>query len=298
MIERTHLEIIRSLNQLGTLTRVAKDLKLTQSALSHSIAKLEDHLECSVWRKKGRNLVLTEQGLGILKLAKKILPMLEKAETELKGSELGNVKGYLRIGMECYPCYQWLSTILPRFLNTWPSIDLDIKQQFKFGAVGALFDHDIDLIITPDPYLQQGLVYESVYPYELVAVVDAKHKLASRDTVDPKDFEDETLITYPIPKERLDIFTKFLLPVDVFPKYHKTFETTEMILHMVAAGRGIAVLPDWLVKEYQLRDSLSSLRIGSGGIQKSNYIGYRKEDQGLSYIENFIDLAKSKARAS
>ena len=53
MIERIHLEIIRSLDQLGTLTKVAKDLNSTQSALSHSIGKLEDHLECSVWRKKG-----------------------------------------------------------------------------------------------------------------------------------------------------------------------------------------------------------------------------------------------------
>ena len=130
-----------------------------------------------------------------LEAGKKILPMLEKTETELKQSGQGSIKGYLRIGLECYPCYQWLSTILPQFLNSWPSVDLDVKQEFKFGAVGALFDHDIDLIITPDPYFQEGLIYVSVYPYELVAVVDANHRLGSQESIILQDLENETLIT-------------------------------------------------------------------------------------------------------
>ncbi|SMF16586.1 LysR family transcriptional regulator [Pseudobacteriovorax antillogorgiicola] len=292
MIERTHLEIIHSLNQLGTLTRVARALKLSQSALSHSIAKLEDQLECSIWRKKGRGLVLTDQGQMILGMAKKILPMLQKAEAELKQSGDGRIKGYLRIGMECYPCYQWLSSLLPQFLRDWPTVDLDIRQKFKFGAVGALIDHDIDMIITPDPYFREGLSYEAVFPYELVAVVGHDHSLDEKAFIEPEDLRDETLITYPIPKERLDIFTKFLLPADISPGSYKTFETTEMIVQMVSAGRGIAVLPDWLVREYQSKAMLRPLRIGRDGIYKTNHIGFRTDDESVGYIRDFINLAK------
>ena len=293
MIERIHLEIIRNLEQLGTLTRVARSLNLSQSALSHSMSKLEQQLDCPIWQKKGRNLILTDQGQTILRLSKKILPMLEKAEVELKQSEPGYLSSYLRIGMECYPCSQWLSNILPKFLQDWPAVDLDIVQKFKFGAVGALYDYDIDMIITPDPFFRRGLTYEAVFPYELVAVVASDHSFANKDFIVPEDLKDEALITYPIPKDRLDIFTKFLLPSDINPKSHKTFETTEMIIHMISAGRGVAALPDWLVKDYTGTMKLSHLRLGQQGIFKKNYIGFRSEDQESDYIKYFIELSKN-----
>ena len=60
-------------------------------------------------------------------------------------------RGTLRIGMECHPCYQWLLKVVSPYLSRWPDVDVDVKQRFQFGGIGALFGYDIDVLVTPDP---------------------------------------------------------------------------------------------------------------------------------------------------
>ena len=63
-------------------------------------------------------------------------------------------RGTLRIGMECHPCYQWLLKVVSPYLAAWPDVDVDVKQKFQFGGIGALFGYEIDMLVTPDPLLQ------------------------------------------------------------------------------------------------------------------------------------------------
>jgi len=65
------------------------------------------------------------------------------------------------------------------------------------------------------------------------------------------------------------------------------------MLQMVAAGRGVASLPRWLVEEYQQQLDLKPLRLGATGLMKSIYLGVRSGDIGLAYIEGFLKLAKA-----
>lgn len=290
MLERIHLEIIRGIEQQGSLTKAARSLNLTQSALSHSIIKLEKRLELNLWRKSGRRIVLTDAGLMLLSLAKKVLPQLERAEENLLQTGRGE-QGTLRIGMECHPCYQWLLAIVGPFLQRWPKVDIDVKQKFQFGGIGALYAHDIDILITPDPLYRQGLLYHAVGDYELVAVMSQEHIFCDRSYLLPSDLDTETLITYPVPVERLDIFNQFLLPAKCMPRNHKTLETTEMILHMIAVNRGIGVLPDWIVKQYAASFSIKAIRLGKKGLLKTTYLGMRHEDQDLGYIKGFLEIA-------
>ncbi|OOE57003.1 LysR substrate-binding domain-containing protein, partial [Salinivibrio sp. IB282] len=100
----------------------------------------------------------------------------------------------------------------------------------------------------------------------------------------------------PVDQSRLDVFTQFLAPAHCAPRKHKTIEktieTTDIMLQMVAAERGIAALPKWLAKEYQQRLNLHILRIGQQGIHKSIHLGVR-EGQRDDYIQNFIEKASS-----
>ena len=90
-------------------------------------------------------------------------------------------RGTLRIGMECHPCYQWLLKVVAPYLPQWPDVDVDVKQKFRFGGIGALVDHEIDLLVTPDPVPQPGLRFEPVFDYEQVLVVPRTHPLAAAD---------------------------------------------------------------------------------------------------------------------
>ena len=202
MLERIHLAIVQQVQQQGSLTAAADVLHVTQSALSHSMKKLEQQLGTDIWRREGRKLELTQSGQYLLEVANRVLPQLELAEERLQQYALGE-RGALRIGMECHPCYQWLLKVVSPYLSTWPDVDVDVKQRFQFGGLGALLDYEIDLLVTPDPVYKPGLNFEAVFDYEQVLVVAENHELATSDYIEPHQMTKEVLISYPVDLERI-----------------------------------------------------------------------------------------------
>lgn len=290
MLERGHLAIIREVSRLGTLTAAARALHLTQPALTHAIKKLEQQLETPLWSKEGRRLRLTPAGEYLLGFANRLLPQLEHAEQTIAQIARG-LRGTLRIGMECHPCYQWLLKVVAPYLQQWPDVDVDVKQAFQFGGIAALFGYEIDMLVTPDPLYKKGLLFEPVFDYQQVLVVGIGHPLAEAAYAKPQDLVEETLITYPVETERLDIFSQFLRPANCSPKKHKIIETTDIMLQMVAAGRGVAALPQWLVAEYAETLGIRSVRLGSQGLAKQIFLGLRKADMDTDYIGAFVEMA-------
>jgi len=294
MLERIHLSVIREVDRQGSLTAAAEVLCLTQSALSHTVKKIEQQLGTPIWLREGRSLRLTQAGAYLLNLANRMLPQLEHAERIMRQYAEGR-RGNLRIGMECHPCYQWLLKVVSPYLARMPDVDVDVKQKFQFGGIGALFAYDIDLLVTPDPLHKPGLLFEPVFDYEQVLVVAQGHALAKLPYAVPEQLAEETLITYPVEIERLDIYNQFLLPAGCAPKKHKTIETTDIMLQMVASGRGVAALPGWLVAEYAGKLPIAPVRLGKRGIAKQIFLGMREADIGIDYLAAFVELARKVA---
>ena len=291
MLERIHLAIVQQVDLLGSLTAAAEHLCLTQSALSHSVKKLEQQLGTDIWLREGRSLRLTQAGEYLLQVANRVLPQLELAETRI-GQYAEGERGSLRIGMECHPCYQWLLKIVSPYLAEWPDVDVDVKQKFQFGGIGALFGYEIDLLVTPDPLYKPGLRFEPVFDYEQVLVVSRHHPLAKVAYVKPEQLTTEVLITYPVAIDRLDIYTQFLMPAGITPRRQKSIETTDIMLQMVASDRGVAALPRWLAQEYADRMPVVPLRLGKLGIAKQIFLGAREADFEIDYLQAFVELAQ------
>ena len=290
MIDRIHLSILNEIDRKGTLTAAAQALCLTQPALTHTMKKLESCIGTQLWQKDGRGLRLTRSGQYLLAVSRKILPQFALAEEMLDQFARGK-RGMLCIGMECHPCHRWFSTIVAEYLAQWTDVEVDVKQEFQFDGIQALLDFEIDLLITPDPIKTKTLSFTPVFEYEHVLAVPRNHPLAQRDYIHPDDLMDQVLITYPVPLERLDIFTRCLIPAQCRPQQHKTIETTDIMLQMVASGRGITALPRWLVEESQKRFGLKAVSIGPAGIWKEISVGIRDQDSTIDYIRGFIDLA-------
>jgi LysR family transcriptional regulator for metE and metH len=290
ILERIHLAIIREVDREGSLTAAASQLNLTQSALSHAIRKLEDQLGVDIWRREARSLLPTQAGEYLLAVANRLLPQLLHAEDRLRQFAQGE-RGKLRIGMECHPCYQWLLKIVAPYLDNWPRVEVDVRQKFQFGGIGALFGHEIDMLVTPDPLFKPGLRFTPVFDYEQVLVVGPGHPLRAAEYVEPQEIVEETLITYPVTTDRLDIYTQFLMPAGISPKRHMPIETTDIMLLMVAHGRGVAALPRWLVEENAATFDVTPVRLGRDGVAKQIFLGLREADAEIDYIRAFIDLA-------
>lgn len=291
MIDRSHLVILREIERQGSLTKAAKALYLTQSALSHKIKNLENITGATLWSMEGRNIKLTQAGEFLLREAKRLLPQLERIDEILQQFALGE-KGRLHIGMECSPCYQWLLKIVTPYLNTWPGVDVDVKQQFQFGGMAALLNYDIDMLVTPDPVPHDKISFVPVFPYEQVLVVAKGSPLAEFEYIEPEQLADQVLYTYPVATDRLDIFLQFLLPQNCQPKQHKTMGSTEMLLQMVIANRGVTTLPQWLVEEYAQQLPVQPVRLGKQGVHKHIHLGIREADIEEAHIGAFLQMAK------
>jgi LysR family transcriptional regulator for metE and metH len=297
MLERIHLAMLQEVDRLGSLTAAAAALHVTQSALSHTTKKLEQQMGTAIWLREGRSLRLTQAGQYLLAVAGRVLPQLALAEERMTQYAQGE-RGALRIGMECHPCYQWLLKVVSPYLALWPDVDVDVKQKFQFGGIGALFGYEIDLLVTPDPLYKPGLQFEAVFDYEQVLVVCARHALAHLDYVQPAQLEREVLITYPVPIDRLDIYNQFLAPAGIMPRRHKAIETTDIMMQMVASGRGVAALPRWLADESASKMDIVSLRLGPDGIAKQIFLGARQADVEVDYLKAFVELARRPEAAS
>jgi LysR family transcriptional regulator for metE and metH len=253
--------------------------------------KLESQLGTAIWLREGRSLRPTQAGYYLLSVAERVLPQFSVAEERLQQYAQGE-RGTLRIGMECHPCYQWLLKVVGPYLGRWPDVDVDVKQKFQFGGIGALFGFEIDLLVTPDPLFKPGLRFDPVFDYEQVLVVSATHPLAGESHVKPSQLTSEVLITYPVAAERLDIYNQFLMPAGISPRRHKTIETTDIMIQMVASGRGVAALPRWLVEEYAGNMDVVPVRLGRHGIAKKIFLGTREADVDVDYVSAFVDLAR------
>jgi len=291
MIESAHLRIMIALQEKGTLTQAADALCLTQSALSHQIRYLEKKLNVKLWQRCGRRLRLTPAGELLLQAAQQIVPLLSQTEQSLKALGEG-LQGVLRIGVECYPCHEWLTQVVGDFLKQAPNIDIDIIRQFQFSGREGLLNHHVDLLITPDISEHGLLQHIPLFEYELVLLISEKHYLAGEKQITAKQLAQEMLFTFPVEQQRLDVFRHFLWPEKAQLKSHKKIESLAIMLQMVEHQRGVCVLPQWLADNYSEAYQVKRLRLGTNGIFSTLYACIKTEDKMVPYINEFIKLGK------
>ena len=290
MIELRHLKTLVALRDTGSLVEAAESLFLTQSALSHQLKDLEDRLECSLFIRKTKPPRFTSAGRRLLNLADEILPMVKNAERDISRLAGGEV-GRLHICIECHSCFQWLIPCLDLYRGNWPEVELDLSGGFSFAPLPALVRGDLDLVITSDPVELPGIVYIPLFSYEAMLALSNNHRLAGHNMVLPHDLEPEMLITYPVDRNRLDIFTRFLDPMDVEPANVRTAELTPMMIQLVASGRGVTCLPNWALTEYLEQGTVMAKKLGDSGLWCTLYAAIREDQQDMAYMQDFLNTA-------
>lgn len=296
MINIKHLKTIQSLARQGTVIKAAEALFTTQSALSHQIKQLERLLNLSLFIRKSTPIQLTQAGKLLLKTANDVLPRLDIAENNLKALEQGH-EGRLWIGVECHTCFEWLLPILREYQQQWPNIDLDlvnslasINKKSELTALKNLKQQKLDLVITSDPTDDNDLVFKELFSYEMVLVTSKTNLLAEKPWVEPNDLSNETLIHYPISKDKLSIYKHFLTPANCQPKQERLSELTVMMLQLVEAQKGVCVLPKWLLKDLPEFANLASVRVGKTGLWSTLYATIHNQSQNQNYLTNFIQM--------
>jgi len=291
-IEFRHLRTIRAIHEAGGLARAADILNITQSALSHQVKGLEDQVGVALFARRSKPLKLSSAGHRLLKVANKVLPEIETLQEDFKALLTGK-SGRLHIAIECHACFEWLFPVLEEFRKQWPDVDVDIRPGLAFDAMPALVREEVDLVVSSDPENLTDVDFTALFDYEPVFVASAQHALASKSFIEAEDFRDEFLITYPVERSRLDVFSMLLTPAKVEPRTVRQVELTAVILLLVASNRGVAVLPDWVVREVRYHsDYVTRPLLSEKGLTKRLYAATRTEDSTKPFMAHLLKLAR------
>ncbi|TKG05441.1 LysR substrate-binding domain-containing protein [Vibrio sp. F13] len=295
MIELKHLRTLTTLRDSGSLTATATSLHLTQSALSHQLKDLEARIGGQLFLRKTRPVKFTSEGEILLRLADEIQPRIAKAENEL-ASLKEDVNGRLHMAIECHSCFQWLMPALKEYQVAWPSVTLDFSSGFGFEPLPALMAGELDLVITSDIQPRSEVHYEPLFDFEMRLITAINSPLAEKESIEPQDLSDLTMLSYPVQKQRLDVVKHFLQPAGVEPKKWKQADNTLMLVQMVSAGLGVAALPNWAISEFSRQGLIASKPLGKG-LSRRLFAAVRNSEKDKRYLQAFFSTARQQSKS-
>jgi LysR family transcriptional regulator, regulator for metE and metH len=289
-IELRHLRTLAALRSAGSLLRAAQLLNLTQSALSHQIKLLEDLYGVPLFERKSVPIAFTATGTRLLHLADAVLPMVEEADRDALRLSQGSA-GQLRVVLECHTCFDWLMPVMDEFRRRWPEVEIDLVSGFHSDPAKLLRTNKADLVIGTQRLPAPEYTEFPLFRFEILAVLPPRHALQARKRLDAKDFEGQTLITYPVPEERIDLIREVLWPAKIsFTR--RTAELTVAIVQLVASRRGLAALPSWGLRNYIDYDYVLAKRIGAKGLWNDLYVSVPSKGQGKAYVADFVSVIR------
>jgi LysR family transcriptional regulator, regulator for metE and metH len=287
-INLQHLKVISEIEKQGSMTKAADALFLTQSALSHHVKELEKNLGITVFERRNKKLWLTEVGRHLLASADVIRAELEKLEDKISKLKTGNT-GTIRISTECYTTYSWLPKLVKSFNAKYPKLTIKVVTEATANTTQFLQNGQLDVAITSREKLPDATFhYTYLFKDELVVIVHKDHPLATYEYLEPKDFDQQTLLVYDYDDKDLDILQLILKPAGVQLAELIKMPLSEIIIEMVKANFGITVMANWLVAPLLTKDLVSIPLKHAFACRTWHLVSYNNNNQGH---QKFIDFA-------
>lgn len=295
VVELRHLRMVVGIVEKGSVTAAARDLGQSQPALSHQLSALERRLRTPLFV-RGKRLVPTPAGEQLLSVARSVLGQVSSFERQLAAGTFSQALGTIRLATECYTAFHWLPTVLRRFRERWPGVDLRIAPEYTAAPIAALRDGALDLAVIHHAATDRRIRIEPLFDDELVVVMSPDHPLARRPFVSAQDFENEHLIIYTTTDPSVAVIRDVLAPAGVEPKRLTRIQLTEAILELVAAGLGISVLAGWSIAPALRAGTVRAVRLTEAGYLRRWFVAMRADDLNLPFHTDLVEILRSHLR--
>lgn len=241
-MEWQQLEYFQTLARVQNFTKAAEELALTQSALSRSIARLEEELNVPLFDRKTRGVVLNRYGEAFLQHVNRAMQEINEAKQELKDM-VDPFSGIISLAFVNTLGLSFVPDLIGGFREQYPGIQFQLTQESTRDIMKQIESGEIDLGFCIPKEQIENIATIPVVDEELFLIVPKAHALADKKFVDLNEVADESFILYKPEAGLRDVIDHLCYEAGFEPKI--SFEGSEdsTIAGLVAAGFGVALIP-------------------------------------------------------
>jgi LysR family transcriptional regulator, regulator for metE and metH len=280
-LEVRHLQLVSTVAAVGGLTRAGRYLNLSQSALSHQLRDVESRLGTPLFLRVGKRMVPTAAGERLAKSAQEILEALARAERAIQ-LFAGGERGRLRVIVAGYASYRWLPSVLQRYRQLYPRIEVEIPELGGADAVTDVLGGAVDVVIGARIADDKRLHCEPLVRDEVVLAVPPGHRLAEGPFADLADLAGEPIL--------VDASGVGSVPGNV------VIAETSATLELIQAGFGIAVVGRWVIEPQVRAETLRAVRITRRGVWCRWSAVMVKDLAAQPHVRDFVSLVGREMR--
>jgi len=295
LLDSRQLLAFSTLARVGSFTLAAKELGLTQSAISHAMKALEEDVGCRLCDRSGRRVALTQAGEQFLEHAERILGEMDAARS---GINQLNSWGHsrLRIGASTTACQYIIPPVLSEFKQRYPRCTLVIEPGDHARQLELLDHNQIDLSLMLDPVGRRDFNFIPIFEDELLFLVAPTHPWARQQRVDREAIAGQTFILYTRTSHTFRLIQDYFHALGLSLGHFIELGNMEAIKELVKLGVGVGVVAPWVARNELANGSLLSFPLGAQRLLRRWGVAYNQARRLSLAEETFIALCRSHAR--
>ena len=260
-----HWQMLKAMDDFGSLNRAATGLNLSQSALSHRLAEAERRLGGAIFHRQGRRLVPTPAGIALTQVAHHIVPTLMRAEESFVQTA-HDVEHVVKIGVAAYHSFYWLPGFLAFLKNRHEDIQVEVVASATAQPRHSILQAEVDLVLVPGPFSGPGLESVPLFKDQLVLITALGHELSNHQWIKAEQLLNEDVLTYGRDHYPGFEYERFIRPAQVTPQRVKVIEMVGAIVELVSAGQGVSVLSRWAIEPSLKAQRVREVQLGPQGL--------------------------------
>ncbi len=294
LIDSRQLLAFVTVARRSSFTQAAKDLFLTQSAISHAMKALEEEIGCRLLDRVGKRVLVTQAGEQFLRHAEKILQEMELARTGLdKLNNWGH--GRLRVGASTTACQYILPTVLREFRQSFPKCVIKISPGDHMEQLELLRSNQIDLSIAMEPPASSAseFTFIPLFSDELRFLVSPLHPWAKGGKAPLESIAEEMLVLYNKTSYTFRLITEYFREEKITLNNYIELGSMEAIKELVKIGMGAGILAPWIAREELKSGALVEFPLGRRKLTRNWGVVYLRGRRLPLGEETFAGLCRT-----
>jgi len=286
-----HLKTFREIARLGSFSEVAREMGISQPAVSFQVQKLEQELGIRLIDRSQKTITLTKAGERLLRFAEAVEGEREKLRGDLEQMR-EDISGDLLIGASTIPGEYLLPKMLAVFKQRHPAVKIQADISDSVTVINRVRDNTYEVGFCGIPPEGKDLAFFKIAGDEIIPIVAPGHPFANRDEVSPEELEGEALIFREATSGTQRSLESLLGRVGIDIKKwapQLVLGSTRSVIAAVSAGAGIGFVSSLAIKG----SGVKSARIKGLRLTRDFYCVYRQERVVSRLLEAFIDFIKT-----